>query len=690
MCGIIGIYAKEHVKQIEAGLKVILPRGQDAQKIINKKNFSIGHCLHSIVERVEQPFQDEEKFFTSNCEIYNWEELNKKHSLNAQNDSEMIFKFLQVKIVSNETLSELDGVYAFAYDDGEKVWLARDIIGIKPLWYSHSDGFYFASEKKALEKIGVVNIQELNPRKILCYNKVKDKLELTERSFFTANNETKSSFEKIKTRTSELIDSAVKKRIPNRKFGVLFSGGIDSTYISYLLKKFGQSFICYTAVLDDPALKKPQDLEYAEMIAKELGFDLKVIKIPLARVEGYIKKIIPLIEDYNVIKVGVALPFYVACEEAKKDGCKVLFSGLGSEEIFAGYARHKESININRECVSGLIKLYERDLYRDDVVTMHNQIELRLPLLDKTLVEYALTIPSKYKLYDGVEKYVLRQITLDNGMPELFANRKKKAAQYGSNFHKALDKLTKKNGFKLKSEYLRQFYPGHNYKLGALLSTGKDSVYALYTMQKQKYNVACTITIDSSNEDSYMFHTPAIELAAMQSEAMGLPHLVWKTNGEKEKELDDLRDAIVYAKEKYQIEGIITGALFSNYQRERVEKICDELSLKIFNPLWHINQETEMREVIREGFEFIMVKIAAEGLNKSWLNKIITQKDIDNLSALNDKVGLNIAGEGGEFESLVLDGPNFTKKIVLEDVFINEEDEMTATLIIKKAKLVEK
>ena len=78
----------------------------------------------------------------------------------------------------------------------------------------------------------------------------------------------------------------------------------------------------------------------------------------------------PLIEDSNVVKVGVALTFYAACEQAKKDGCKVIFSGLGSEEIFAGYKRHKDSFDINKECLSGVLKIYERDLYRDDVITM--------------------------------------------------------------------------------------------------------------------------------------------------------------------------------------------------------------------------------------------------------------------------------------------------------------------------------
>ncbi|NQU97995.1 diphthine--ammonia ligase [Candidatus Woesearchaeota archaeon] len=626
--------------------------------------------------------------FVSDCNIYNWKELNKKYRFEAENDSELLFNLLQKEGL--KALDELDGVYAFAFRSKNKLLIARDIVGVKPVWYNHSDGFCFASEKKELEKLGIININELNPREIIEYDLDKDRLKFIEREFFSIKPEHKEIIEILSRKLELKIKEAISKRIPKRKFGILFSGGIDSTVLALLMKKFKQDFTCYTAALDDPNLKEPQDLTYAKKVAKDLGLKLRVIKIKLSDVEKYLKKIVPLIEDPNVVKVGVALTLYVACEKAMKDGCKVIFSGLGSEEIFAGYQRHKESINVNNECVSGLLKMYERDLYRDDVVTMYNKLELRVPFLDKTLVDYSLKIPGKYKLVYGHEKYILRLVAKNFGLKDEFAMRKKKAAQYGSNFHKAIQKLTNKNKFKRKSEYLKTFYPTHNVKLGALISSGKDSVYAMYTMMKQNYLVECMITLESKNLDSYMFHTPTIELVKLQSEATGIPLVTYTTKGEKEKELDDLKAAIKKAKEKHKIEGIITGALFSNYQRKRIEKIADSLSLKIFNPLWHINQETEMREIVREGFTFIMSKVAADGLNKSWLNKSITNKEIDDLVKLSEKIGMNIAGEGGEFETLVLDGPIFNKKINIKKSRIMEEDENTATLMIEKAELLEK
>jgi len=222
-------------------------------------------------------------------------------------------------------------------------------------------------------------------------------------------------------------------------------------------------------------------------------------------------------------------------------------------------------------------------------------------------------------------------------------------------------------------------------KLGVLFSSGKDSCYATYLMSN--YDISCLITIKSKNPDSYMYHTPNIHLAELQSEAMQIPIILQETTGKKEHELKDLEIALKKAKQKYKIQGVITGALFSDYQRERIEKIAEKLSLKVFNPLWHKNQEEVMREIIKNKFKIIFSSIAADGLDKSWLNKIITNEDIDKLVKLNKKNGLNIAGEGGEFESLVLDCPLFKKKLKILESEIKEENKNTAKLEIKKAKL---
>src|SRR3989344_6815826 len=547
MCGIIGIFNHRQARElVQQALALLKNRGKDGSKFIEiNNNAVIGHNLHALVNHIQQPLQGE-GILTSNCEVYNWQELNKKYGFKAKNDSELLLNLLDKFGV--EKLDELDGVFAFGYYRDNKLTLIRDIIGEKPLWFSNNSGiFAFASEKKVLEKLGFIDIQELNPRQILIYNILTKELEIKQRTFFTFEPEHSEDYELIKEKTKQLLDESIKKRITNKKFGLLFSGGIDSTYLAKYFKDNGHEFTCYTAVLDTDS-KEPSDLTYAKKIAAELGLNIKIKKIKLEEIPGYLKKIVPLIEDSNVIKVGVALPLYLAGGMAKEDECKVIFSGLGSEEIFAGYELHKNSQNINKECVSGLLKMYERDLYRDDVITMDNNLELRLPFLDRKLAEYALKIPGQYKIKGTITKYVLREIAIQKLIPEEFALRKKTAAQYGSKIDQALGKLAKQNNFPSKSAYLRMFYPTHNVKLGVLFSSGKDSTSAAYIMKKQNYELTCLITLRSHNQDSYMFQTAGTELVQLQAEAMGLPLVVQETAGKKEEELQDLGKTLRKAK----------------------------------------------------------------------------------------------------------------------------------------------
>jgi len=699
MCGIIGIFNIENAQSIILeSLKIIRYRGLDNIGIatrnelkfsndfesfsLKKSENTLGHLLHSGTNIPRQPLKGK-GFFASDCQIYNWKDLAKKYGIEAKNDSELLLWMFEKNLLP-EKIEEVDGDYAFAYWKDNEVIIARDIIGIKPIWFStkrqSQPCFAFASEKKALEKTGFQEIEELNPREIIFYNIKENKLSVKKREYFSILPEHQQNYETQKNKVLDLLTDAVEKRISDEKIGLLFSGGIDSTFLALLLKRLGADFICYTAALESE--KEAEDIVYAKRVSEFFGLNLKIITIKLEQVEDYIRKIIPLIEDSNVIKVGVALPFYLCCEEAKKDGIKLIFSGLGSEEIFAGYERHKKSENVNEECYLGLLKIYERDLYRDNVVTMANSIELRTPFLDRNLVDYALKIPSEYKLNKEQNKLILRDAAKIIGVPPEFAERKKRAAQYGSRFDKAIEKLAAIKKFRTKSEYLDTFCKKPNLKLGVLFSSGKDSTYAAYLMKKQNYDISCLITIKSKNPESFMFHTPMVEIAELQAEAMNIPIILRETEGEKEAELKDLEDAIKEAKEKYKIDGIVTGALFSDYQRSRIEKICEKLGLKVFSPLWHMDQEKEMREIIDSGFEIVMTAVAAEGLDKKWLMKPLSHKDIDRLVELNKKYKINIAGEGGEFETLVLNCPLFNKRINIKNYEIIE-GKNSARVIIK-------
>jgi len=224
-------------------------------------------------------------------------------------------------------------------------------------------------------------------------------------------------------------------------------------------------------------------------------------------------------------------------------------------------------------------------------------------------------------------------------------------------------------------------------RLAILFTGGKDSLYAMYKVMKEHKNVVCLLTMFSKNKESYMFHTSSIEITKLQAKTLNLPLLIGKTDGEKETELKDLKNLIQEAVKKYKIDGIVTGALYSVYQSERIANICKGLGLKCINPLWHLEPEEELNELLKNKFEFILTAVAADGLDKSWLNKIITKIDIKKLKELNKKYGVSLIGEGGCFESLVLNCPIFNKKISILDYEIKMESENTGKLVIKKATL---
>jgi len=226
-------------------------------------------------------------------------------------------------------------------------------------------------------------------------------------------------------------------------------------------------------------------------------------------------------------------------------------------------------------------------------------------------------------------------------------------------------------------------------KIAALISGGKDSLYAAYKVGKE-HDIVCLIALESEREDSWVFHTANVSLVKIQAKAMKLPLIYLKTSGIKEEEVKDLKKAIKTAKEKYKIQGIVSGAIKSNYQKQRVEKVCKELKISSLTPLWHVDEEEYLKNLIKDKFEVIVTLISAYGLNKELLAKKIDNKLIEKLKEIHEKHKINISGEGGEFDSLVLDCPLFYKKIKIEKAYIQMENEFSGKYLIKKARLINK
>ena len=200
-----------------------------------------------------------------------------------------------------------------------------------------------------------------------------------------------------------------------------------------------------------------------------------------------------------------------------------------------------------------------------------------------------------------------------------------------------------------------------------LFSGGKDSTMALYYALKMKEDVKYLLSMKSRNDESYMFHVPNIHVTGLLAEALDIPIMSVETDGIKEEELKDLKSAFENLK-NLGVECIYTGALYSQYQKSRIERLGSEVGLEIISPYWHVNELEYMREIVSLGFKIIISGVAAWGLDETWLGRVIDDEAIDELVKISEKYYINIAFEGGEAETLAIDGPIFKKRLkILKD-----------------------
>ncbi len=225
-------------------------------------------------------------------------------------------------------------------------------------------------------------------------------------------------------------------------------------------------------------------------------------------------------------------------------------------------------------------------------------------------------------------------------------------------------------------------------KIGVLFSGGKDSCLAMYKA-REYHEIVCLISLISKNPESYMFHVPNIELTRVQAEAIGLPLITTATSGKKEKELRDLKTALRKGMDKFSIEGVVTGAIRSTYQTSRIQRVCCELNLWCFNPLWLKDQIELLNEIVDKGFQTIISGVFAFPLDRSFLGKTITKETVRRLEALSKEYNLNPAGEGGELETTVLDAPFFEKKVEILNYEIQYQNN-SGTFTIKEDRLITK
>jgi ABC transporter with metal-binding/Fe-S-binding domain ATP-binding protein len=186
-----------------------------------------------------------------------------------------------------------------------------------------------------------------------------------------------------------------------------------------------------------------------------------------------------------------------------------------------------------------------------------------------------------------------------------------------------------------------------------------------------------------------MFHFPAVNWSRLQAEATQLPMIMVNTSGEKEVELMDLKRCLTDLKQESQIEGVVSGAISSDYQKTRIDRVCEEVGLKSLAPLWHKDPEALLKEEIEFGFEIVITACQAMGFSKEWLGRRLDLNCLEDIRKIHERYGIHMGFEGGEAETFVLDGPMFKKRIKILDFEVKWETD-SGYLLIRNAALAPK
>ena len=452
MCGICGVFGKNDEKHIRAMTRLLAHRGPDDTSYYSGNKVELGHNRLGIIdlsEKGNQPLSNEDGsiWITFNGEIYNFEDLRgeleaKGHKFKSKTDTETIIHAYEEYGIG--FANKLDGMFAFGLYDGRegKLVLARDRVGVKPLYYTLSDNaFLFASEIKALlneqnrhlkdlsldgffgynEETPFPDVKELLPGHTLEVKLQRDKINVESKRYWSLDDTVKETNErKIVDELAEKIENSVKQRlVSDVPIGLFLSGGLDSSLIAALAKKYYKGKLMAFCV----GTERSNEFQNAQEVAGYLGIELVTKTLSEDDIVRVVPNIIYHLEDCDPRNIELGIMNYYMSKSAREHGIKVILTGEGPDEIFGGYedSYHKGRLDY----IELVMRLHSNHLKNKDRVSMANAVELRVPYLDNTtLLEYSMAIDTSLKVKEGVKKYILRQVA-KRYLPRHIAEREK-------------------------------------------------------------------------------------------------------------------------------------------------------------------------------------------------------------------------------------------------------------------------
>ncbi|WP_018675088.1 asparagine synthase B [Riemerella columbina] len=517
MCGIVCAF---DLKQPEEALrpqilemsKKVRHRGPDWSGIFSNEKAIISHERLAIVDPAsgKQPLfsPDKKLVLAVNGEIYNHREIRKsfegKYDFQTQSDCEVILALYQEKGV--DFVDDLNGIFGFALYDTEKdeYFIARDHMGIIPLYMGwDKDGtFYVASELKALE--GVCTKIEIFPPGHYLHGKDGKLVKWYDREWRDYDNvkDNETNIQELRDALEAAVHRQLMSDVP---YGVLLSGGLDSSITSAIAKKYASKRIESDDTTEawypqlhsfSVGLEGSPDLKAAQEVAKHIGTIHHEIKFTIQEGLDAIRDVIYYLETYDITTVRASTPMYLMARVIKSMGIKMVLSGEGSDELFGGYLYFHKAPNareFHEETVRKLDKLYQYDCLRANKSLMAWGIEGRVPFLDKEFMNVAMRINPKDKMItpERMEKWVLRK-AFEDELPASVAWRQKEQFSDGVGYS-WIDKLKELVNEKVSDEQLANA----KFRFPQQTPTSKEEYYYRSIFEEHFPSEAAALTVPS-------------------------------------------------------------------------------------------------------------------------------------------------------------------------------------------------
>jgi asparagine synthase (glutamine-hydrolysing) len=447
MCGIAGIWGSVEDSPLSSMIKLQRHRGPDGSgTFVSPGHGALGHTRLAIMDPGggQQPIHNEDRSATvvANGMIYNHPQLRRRlgqaHDFGSGSDSETILHLFEEQGPATPRL--LDGMFAFAIATGERLFLARDYIGIKPLYYAHPENnhrpLYFASELKALALPGVA-VHEFPPG--TCYDS-----ETGFHTYYVVPNRAPIDLALADhvRRVREAVEAAVQKRLlSDVPLGAFLSGGLDSSIIAAVARQHMSELHTFSV-----GIEGSRDIEAARRVSRHIGSIHHEYIYSAHEVLDSLPEIVYHLESFDQDLVRSAIPTWFCARLAAQE-VKVILTGEGADELFAGYTYYKgipDPQVLRSELRRSLTRLHNINLQRVDRMTMRHGIEARVPFLDRHAIELGSSVPIAWKLREvggaPVEKWILRK-AFEDLLPSDIVWRKKEQFDEGSGMVDLLPQL---------------------------------------------------------------------------------------------------------------------------------------------------------------------------------------------------------------------------------------------------------